>query len=392
MGRLRHLAAFTRSELAALWRERAAGGMEHALSARLGHHAGNDPVRTRLDGLADTTDELAGRVGSTDGRLVALERREAEGHGALEQVAVRIEELRCRIDEVAAALPAVHQLEARLGQVSLIATELERRSAEQEGRLARLERAQSVGAVMAWVEHAHLSTAPLVSVILPTRNRRAHLPRALSSVADQTYPHWELVVVDDGSDDDTAAVVASFPDPRIRYLRIAHRGVCAARNCGLAEARGEIVAYLDDDNTMHPGWLKTVVWGFEQHPDADAAYGAFVIDDPTRVNGPGSGTPPTLYLHPYDRDTLRRANLADISAIAHRAGLAEANFDEGLREMGDWDLLLRITAHRDPLVLPAIACFYATDAPNRLTGGPTFHRDLAEVWRKNGIEDQVPAP
>jgi glycosyltransferase involved in cell wall biosynthesis len=271
-------------------------------------------------------------------------------------------------------------------------SELERRTGEQERRLTRLERAESVPAVMAWVDQARLASSPLVSVILPTRNRSAQLPRALSSVIDQTYPHWELVVVDDASDDDTPGVVASFPDPRIRYHRVAQGGVCAARNHGLAEARGELVAYLDDDNTMHPGWLKTVVWGFEQHPEADAAYGAFLIDDPTRVNGPGSGSPPTLFLHPYDRGTLLRNNLADISAIAHRAGLSEAHFDEGLREMGDWDLLVRITAHRDPLVLPAIACFYATDAPNRLSNGPTFHRDWAEVLRKNGIDNQVSAP
>jgi len=392
MGRLRHMAAFTRSELAALWRERAAGGMEHAVSARLGHHVGIGPVRSRLDVLARATSELAGRAGSADGRLAALEERGAEGQAGLEQVAARVEELRGRVDEVAAALPAVGLLETRLGQATMVVAELERRAAEQDGHLTRLERVASIGAVMAWVEHAHLSTSPLVSVILPTRNRSGRLPRALSSVIDQTYSRWELIVIDDGSDDDTAEVVASFPDPRIRYLSIGQRGVCGARNCGLADARGDLIVYLDDDNTMHPGWLKTVVWGFEQHPEADAAYGAFVIDDPTRVNGPGSGAPPTLFLHPYDRDTLRRGNLADISAIAHRAGLTEARFDEGLQEMGDWDLLVRITAHRAPLVLPAIACFYATDAPNRLTGGPTFYRDWAEVWRKNGIEDQVPAP
>jgi len=245
---------------------------------------------------------------------------------------------------------------------------------------------------MAWIEQATLGTSPLVSVILPTRNRAGELPRAIASVTDQTYPHWELVVVDDESDDDTAAVVESCADPRIHYHRITHRGVCGARNAGLARARGELVAYLDDDNTLHPGWLKAVVWGFEQHPDADAAYGAFVIDDWTRVNGPGSGSPPRLFLHPYDRETLLRSNLADMSAIAHRAGLAEARFDERLREMGDWDLLVRITAHRDPLVLPVIACFYATDSPNRLSGGPTFQRDLQEVLRKNGIGDQVVTP
>ena len=337
--------------------------MEHAVSARLGHHVGIEPVRSRVEDLAAT----------------------AAAKSEVELLHAGIHHLQTRIDELAATIAGMAQLHERNA-------ELERRSAEQESRLSRLERAESVAAVMAWIDQTALRTAPLVSVILPTRNRAAQLPRALESVIAQTYNHWDLVVVDDGGEDDTPAVVASFGDSRIHYHRIDHRGVCGARNHGLAQARGDLIAYLDDDNTMHSGWLKSVVWGFEQRPDAEAAYGGFVIDDWTRVNGPGTGSLPTLFLHPYSRQSVLRGNLADISAIAHRAGLPEARFDEGLREMGDWDLLVRLTAERDPLVLPAIACFYTTDAPNRLSGGPTHYSDLAELWRRNGIDDQVPAP
>jgi len=76
-------------------------------------------------------------------------------------------------------------------------------------------------------------------------------------------------------------------------------------------------------------------------------------------------------------------NIADIGCIAHRAGLPEARFDESLREMGDWDLFLRLTRDAPPLALPAIACYYTTDAPNRLSSGPTFQADLAAVRSKN---------
>jgi hypothetical protein len=68
-----------------------------------------------------------------------------------------------------------------------------------------------------------------------------------------------------------------------------------------------------------------------------------------------------------------------MGAFAHRAGLPGAWFDEGLREMGDWDLLLRLTAEADPVVLPAVACYYTSDAPARLTGGPTNTADRATV-------------
>lgn len=88
-------------------------------------------------------------------------------------------------------------------------------------------------------------------------------------------------------------------------------------------------------------------------------------------------------LRPYSREVLLKENLADISAVGHRAGLPAAPFDESLREMGDWDLLCALTADREPMVIPAIACLYSTDAPERLSNGPTYDEDFAKVRRKH---------
>lgn len=257
-------------------------------------------------------------------------------------------------------------------------------------RLERLEQAidehrrhLQVHTVMAWVAHATVRTAPLVSVVLPTRDRCAWLSRAMASVHAQTYPRWELLIVDDGSVDDTPALLAGIGGEQLRTFRAPGAGVCAARNLALAHARGEIVAYLDDDNVMHPGWLKSVVWGFEQRPEAETLYGAFVVDDTARVLQVGCGDLPRLCFYPYDHKAVAENNIADIGCIAHRAGLAEAHFDESLRELGDWDLFLRLTRDRPPLALPAIACFYTTDAPNRLSNGPTNRAEEATVRAKN---------
>jgi glycosyltransferase involved in cell wall biosynthesis len=96
----------------------------------------------------------------------------------------------------------------------------------------------------------------LVSVVLPTFNRGYCLERAIRSVLGQTYPDWELIVVDDGSTDDTQAVLESFKDPRIRVFRHSvNRGVAAARNTGLAAARGEFIAFLDSDDEWRPDKL-----------------------------------------------------------------------------------------------------------------------------------------
>ena len=100
---------------------------------------------------------------------------------------------------------------------------------------------------------------PLISVILPTFDRADLLPRSISSVLAQTFTDWELIVIDDGSTDNTAEVVAAWQkqSARIRYVRQANQGVGAARNRGVAEARGEYIACLDSDDEYRPAHLET---------------------------------------------------------------------------------------------------------------------------------------
>jgi glycosyltransferase involved in cell wall biosynthesis len=230
--------------------------------------------------------------------------------------------------------------------------------------LDAIERVQRIESLSRWIRHAPLHTDPLVSVVLPAVDRPQLLRRALESVAAQRYERFEVLVVDDGGDEDSRAVVEEFCDSRIRWSRIPRGGVCAARNAALASARGEIVAYLDDDNVMDPDWLYAVVCAFDQRPDVDVLYGAIVVDDLLRLTGESHGELPKTFLQPWDRE----ANIEpDMGAIAHRNGLPDARFDETLSYHGDGDLLRRLTAHRDPLVLPMVACYYATDAPNRIS-------------------------
>ncbi len=260
---------------------------------------------------------------------------------------------------------------------------LSNRIAALEQTIGDLDRHLRVRTVMDWIAQAHVAAGPLVSVILPTRNRCEWLRRAIASVQAQAYVNWELIVVDDGSTDGTASMLSAGGDERVRGLRTSAGGVCAARNAALERAQGDLIAYLDDDNMMHPQWLKSVVWAFAQRPEATVLYGAFVVDDAARLHRQSSGEFPRLYFWPYDHQSVAVHNIADIGCIAHRAGLPDARFDETLREMGDWDLFLRLTRDAPPIALPAIACFYTTDAPNRLSNGPSFQADLDAVRSKN---------
>jgi glycosyltransferase involved in cell wall biosynthesis len=256
-----------------------------------------------------------------------------------------------------------------------------------EDRLGRIERLVRVATVMAWVEQATVTETQLISVVLPTRDRAAVLGRAIESVLGQRYGNWELLVCDDGSTDETAAVVEAVGDPRVRYLPDpAGRsgGSGAARNRGIEAARGQLIAYIDDDNRMHPLWLKCVAWAFEQRPDTEVLYGGIVIDNTGRLHLEPVQEMPSAWMESYDRDAVVSSNIADMSAIAHRAGLPEAHFDEELHTMGDWDLFLRLTAGREPLTLPAIACFYFTDAENRMSDLTDKHAQERPVIQSRG--------
>src|SRR5205823_4452069 len=141
--------------------------------------------------------------------------------------------------------------------------------------------------------------------------------RAIDSVLAQTYSNWELLVIDDGSTDGTRAVVERYErDPRVRYLRQDHQGVSAARNLGLAESRGEIIAHLDSDNVWYPRYLEAVTQALARHPERDSVYLAQLVRD----HGEG-----TAYIRsePFDRPRLLDGNYIDLNVFSHRRTLVD---------------------------------------------------------------------
>ncbi len=108
---------------------------------------------------------------------------------------------------------------------------------------------------------------PLVSVIIPTYNRGWIVKEAIDSVLDQDFTDYELIVVDDGSDDNTPEILAGYGGV-ITILHQSNKGVSSARNCGVAAASGQLIAFLDSDDLWLPGKLSTQVKFFKDHPDA----------------------------------------------------------------------------------------------------------------------------
>jgi glycosyltransferase involved in cell wall biosynthesis len=114
---------------------------------------------------------------------------------------------------------------------------------------------------------------PKVSIITPTYNRAGLLPQAVRSVLAQQLDDFELVVVDDGSDDGTGEVVREFRDPRIVHVGREHSGnLSVLRNVGFDRARGELIAFLDSDDVWHEDKLRAQVEALDRHPDAGFSF------------------------------------------------------------------------------------------------------------------------
>jgi glycosyltransferase involved in cell wall biosynthesis len=186
--------------------------------------------------------------------------------------------------------------------------------------------------------------APEVSVVIPTRDRRPILARTLATALAQAGVDLEVVVVDDGSADDTVSWLAAQSDPRIRIVQHDRsRGVSAARNAGIAAARGPWVAFLDDDDLWAPGKLATQL-AIARRDGADFVYAAAVrVDEHLTPRALLGSPPPDTLLRELIESNVMPAGQA--SVVASRGLLARVGgFDPGLSMLADWDMWLRLAA------------------------------------------------
>lgn len=231
-----------------------------------------------------------------------------------------------------------------------------------------------------WVDR-HRGQPPrqrhLVSVIMPTRDRGHVIGEAITSILDQSYQDWELIVCADGEAPDTREVIEGFEDPRIRSLTIAPAGAAAARNRALEVASGELIAYLDDDNLWHPDFLATLVGALDEQP---AFHGGFSGYLDVEVQGERSFLR-RLETRPFDFEALCRANFIDLNMLVHRRELYDlfGGFDESLTRHQDWDLVLRYGFVGDLLAVDALLGIYRR---NRQWGQISTNRPGTRSWNR----------
>jgi len=240
-------------------------------------------------------------------------------------------------------------------------------------------------------------SAPVVSVVIPTYNYGRYLGQAIDSALIQASGDLtlEVIVVDDGSTDDTAGVVERFGSA-VRYERQENRGPSAARNRGIAEARGDFVAFLDADDHWLPGKLALQLRELSVRADTAGVHSAFIVQLPSGETGrvgrywrqPGH--------HPTFRDLLRGNSINMSTVLIRRETLASVGpFDESLRTAEDWDLWLRLflAGHRLHYMATPLALTRHHTENCHVRISPTVQMALTErmlqhLWRTH--EGRIP--
>ena len=197
---------------------------------------------------------------------------------------------------------------------------------------------------------------PLVSIILPTFGRLKYLRPAVNSVYHQSLQEWELVVADDGSDEETRAYLRMLEDDRrVKLVWLAHTGIPAVvRNAALREARGEYIAFLDSDDLWAARKLERQVEALRARVDCRWSYTAFLQVDASGNPLPEEAERPWI---PHEGDIFEqvvtgRAQIRTPTVLATRQLLSEAGgFDETLLSAEDYDLWLRLALHSEVAIV-----------------------------------------
>lgn len=166
---------------------------------------------------------------------------------------------------------------------------------------------------------------PVVSIVVPTYQHAREIARSLDSILAQTFDGYEIIVVNDGSTDDTLAALAPYAN-RVMLINQENRGGNAARNRGFREAKGKYLLFCDADVIMRPDMLAKMLVTLEAHPEASYAYSSFRFGWKM------------FRFWPFDAAKLQKMNYIHTTSLIRREHFP--GFDEKIKRLQDWDLWL----------------------------------------------------
>ena len=199
---------------------------------------------------------------------------------------------------------------------------------------------------------------PLISVIVPVYNGEKTIRETIESVFNQSFSDFEIIVINDGSQDSTLDVLASIQDPRLKVFSYPNSGVSASRNRGFSHTVGEFIAFLDADDLWTPNKLEAQLAALQDNPNAAVAYSwTDFIDETSQFLRPG---PHFTISGDVYAELLRGNFLANGSnpLIRRQALIKVGSFDELLPPAEDWDIYLRLAAHYHFIAVPFSQILY----------------------------------
>jgi len=232
------------------------------------------------------------------------------------------------------------------------------------------------------MENKHQVRIPKVSVIIPTYNREDFLAEAIQSVLDQTFRDLKIIVIDDGSTDNTREVVDSFKDPRIKYIYQENQGVCIARNTAVNNSNSEYIAFLDSDDVLLKEAIEKEVHVLDEYPEAGLGYGqAYLIDTGGRVFGlykhylkyscirTGSDVIKEFLIHGY---SIPSPTIMTRRSCLNEVGLYSPDFHHGSE---DFDLMVRLCKNYTVVYIAEPLAKYRVHATNQSSGHALEERE-----------------
>lgn len=225
-----------------------------------------------------------------------------------------------------------------------------------------------------------LTQQPKFSIIMPTYNREFCINNAISSVLNQTYQNFELIIVDDGSTDGTENLILrkynqEIKHGKIQYIKKNNEGVCKARNVGLARAQNEWITYVDSDNEIVPEFLETFAINILEHPKIKLLYAKLICIISKKVIGKR-----------FQMKDIKSGNFIDLGTFVHHKSIYNqlGGFDENMTRLVDWELIVRYTEKYFPYFIDKIVLAYNDSKDyNRITTNINLANNLNYFKKKH---------
>ncbi len=219
---------------------------------------------------------------------------------------------------------------------------------------------------------------PKFSIIMPTYNRAFCIENAINSLLAQTYKNYELIIIDDGSTDNTEKLLKNkyskyFIRGKFIYEYKSNEGVCTARNTGLKKANNDWIAYLDTDNEIVPTFLEEFKKSIVSNTETKCFY--------AQMNHPNIG----VIGKAFSFTDLCKENYIDMGCFVHHKSLVSkyGNFDTKLKRLVDWDLILRYTRQSTPIFIEKVLLNYSDDnSYTRITNSEKYETSLRRIKLK----------